>query len=104
MYPSAASSVLSTSERERLAARLADLQDPRRWAVMHRHAPLLCALGLAEAPDAEYASAARRRFSDPVGSRRRALSLLDELDRDARAERYEQRRRERRRPFRLAVS
>jgi hypothetical protein len=96
MDTSAAAPVLSTFERERLAALLAGLPDPRRWAVTHRHAPLLCALGLADAPDPGYAHAAQRRLSDPAESRRRALALLDELDRDARSERYEQRRRERR--------
>jgi hypothetical protein len=100
----AAKAVLSTPERERLVALLARLQNPRRWAVTHRNAPLLCALRLLDAPDAAYAQAAQRRFTDPAEIRRRALALLEELDREARSERYEQRRRERRRGFRPAAS
>jgi hypothetical protein len=99
----AARSVLSTLEHEHLAALLAGLQNPRRWAVTHRNAPLLCALRLLEAPDPAYAEAAERRFADPAEIRRRALALLEELDHEARNERYEQRRRERRRAFRPAA-
>jgi hypothetical protein len=98
----AATSVLSAPEHERLAALLAGLENPRRWAVTHRNAPLLCALRLLEAPDPAYADAAERRFADPAAIRRRALALLDELDHEARNERYEQRRRQRRRGFRPA--
>ena len=98
-----AGQVLSTLEHDRLAALLAGLPNPRRWAVTHRNAPLLCALRLVDAPDPAYAQAAERRFSDPAESRLRALALLEELDREARSERYEQRRRERRRAFRPAA-
>jgi len=56
------------------------------------HAPLLCALGILDATDVAYAHAARRRFADPSETRKRTLALIDELDREIRAERYEQRR------------
>jgi hypothetical protein len=61
------------------------------------HGPLLCALGLLDSPDPAYTRAVHRHFDDPADTRRRALALLDELDRDANGERYEQRRRDRRR-------
>ena len=86
-------SVLSALERDRLAGLLASLPDTRRWAVGHMHAPLLCALRLVNPADAGYAHAAQRRFLDVADARRRALALLDELDREACSERYEQRRR-----------
>lgn len=86
------SSPISRHERDRLAGLLASLPPASGWAVRHRHGPLLCALGLIDAPDAAYAHAAHRRFSDPSQTRRRALALLDELDRDARSERYARRR------------
>jgi hypothetical protein len=89
-------SILSASERDRLAGLLASLPDPRRWAVGHMHGPLLCALRLVNPADPGYAHAAQRRFVDLADARRRALALLDELDRDARSERYEQRRRQHR--------
>ncbi len=85
------SCALSAPDRDRLARLLVLLAPPQRWAVEHRHAPLLCALGIREAPDVDYAQAARRRFADPSETRTRALALIDELDREARAERYEQR-------------
>jgi hypothetical protein len=87
-----ANSTLSTSDLDRLARLLALAPPTRRWAVEHRHAPLLCALGILDARDVGYAHAARRRFADPSEIRERALALIDELDREARAERYEQRR------------
>jgi hypothetical protein len=95
-----ADSALSASERDRLARLLALVPPTRRWAVEHRHAPLLCALGILDARDAGYAHAARRRFADPSETRERALALIDELDREARAEHYEQRRHARRRLWR----
>jgi hypothetical protein len=49
-------------------------------------------LGILDAPDVGYANAARRRFADPSETKERALALIDELDREARAERYKQRR------------
>jgi hypothetical protein len=82
---------LSATDRDRLTRLLALVPPPRRWAVEHRHSPLLCALGIV-APDVGYANAARRRFADPSETKERALALIDELDREARAERYEQRR------------
>jgi|SRR5215217_843296 len=85
-------SSLSASDRDRLARLLASVPPERRWAVEHRHAPLLCALGVLDAPDAGYAHAALRRFADTSETRKRALALIDELDREARTERYEQRR------------
>ena len=78
---------LSASELDRLVELLGVLPAGRRWAVVHMHGPLLCALGLVGAPDPGYQRAALRRFNDPIDARRRALALLDELDRDARAER-----------------
>jgi hypothetical protein len=82
-------------DRERLV-RLLSLKSPAgRWAVEHRHAPLLCALGIIDAPDVDYALAAGRRFADPSETRVRALALIEELDRETRAERYQQRRTER---------
>ena len=86
---------LSAADRERLTCLLDLVPPPRRWAVEHRHSPLLCALGILDAPDVGYANAARRRFADPSETKERALALIDELDREARAERYEQRRRTR---------
>ena len=83
---------VSTSDRDRLAHLLALVPATRRWAVEHRHAPLLCALGILDAPDVGYAHASRRRFADPSETRERALALIDELARETRAERYEQRR------------
>lgn len=104
MDPSAPSPALSALERERLAALLAVTSPGRWWAVAHMHGPLLCALGLLSAPDAAYARAAQRRFGDPAHTRRRALALLDELDRDIRDERYEHQRKQRRRRFRHTSS
>jgi hypothetical protein len=86
-------SAVSASDRERLARLLALMRPGGRWAVEHRHAPLLCALGIIDAPDVGYAVAARRRFADPSEIRMRALALIQELDREIRAERYQQRRR-----------
>ena len=83
---------LSATDRDRLTRLLALVPPPRRWAVEHRHSPLLCALGILDAPDVGYANAARRRFADPSETKERALALIDELDREARAERYKQRR------------
>ena len=82
---------LSTSDRDQLVRLLALVPPARRWAVEHRHAPLLCALGILHAPDVGYAHAAQRRFADPSETRQRALALIDELDRETRAERYKQR-------------
>ena len=87
-----ASDVVRTSDRDRLTRLLAMAPPARRWAVEHRNAPLLCALGITEAPDVAYARAARRRFADPSETLERALALIDELDREMRAERYAQRR------------
>jgi len=81
--------VLGTSDRDRLATLLASAPASRRWAVEHRNAPLLCALGILDAPDVDYAHAAQRRFADPSKARGRALALIEELDRDDRVERYE---------------
>ena len=81
--------VLGTSDRDRLASLLASAPASRRWAVEHRNAPLLCALGILDAPDVDYAHAAQRRFADPSKARGRALALIEELDRDDRVERYE---------------
>ena len=92
MEPVVSSCALSTSELDRIARLLGLVAAPRRWAVEHRHAPLLCALGILDAPDVAYADAARRRFADPSETRERALALLEELDRETRAERYERRR------------
>lgn len=91
------SSPLGASDLDRLANLLTSAPASRRWAVEHRNAPLLCALGILEAPDAGYAHAAHRRFSDPSETRRRALALIEELDNDSRVARYEQRRSARRR-------
>jgi hypothetical protein len=76
---------LSDAERERLARLLALLPPGHRWALEHRQAPLLYALGIVDAPDDSYLRAARRRFSDPSETRKRALALLVELDRESRA-------------------
>ena len=73
---------LSTSDRDRLAHLLALVSATRRWAVEHRHAPLLCALRVLDAPDVGYAHASRRRFADPSETRERALALIDELARE----------------------
>jgi hypothetical protein len=67
------------------------------------HGPLLCALGLLDSPDPAYTRAAQRHFNDPADTRRRALALLDELDREAHRERYEQRRRARQQGSRFAT-
>jgi|tagenome__1003787_1003787.scaffolds.fasta_scaffold20327974_2 hypothetical protein len=83
---------LAATDIDRLARLLALVSPPRRWAIEHRHSPLLCALGILDAPDVGYANAARRRFADPAETKERALALIDELDREARAERYKQRR------------
>jgi hypothetical protein len=83
---------LSPQEHDRLAALLAGLPAAEAWWMRHMHGALLCALGLIDPPDAAYARAAVRRFSDVELTRRRALALLEQLDRDVRAERYEQRR------------
>jgi len=91
--PSTTSSILSAVERERLARLLALLPESRHWAIAHMYGPLLCVLGLLRPPDAGYARAVERRFTDPADTRRRALALIAELDRDARDERYAQRRR-----------
>ena len=88
---------LSASDRDHLVRLLALVPAPRRWAVEHSQAPLLCALGILDAPDVGYANAARRRFADPLEMRDRALALIAELDLEIRAERYEQRRSARRR-------
>jgi ribonuclease HII len=93
----APSRALSTPDRDRLARLLAFVPASRRWAVEHRHAPLLCALGIIDAPDMAYARAAQRRFADPSETRKRALALMEELDRERRAELYEQQRNARRR-------
>jgi hypothetical protein len=84
--------VVCTSDRHRLTRLLAMAPPARRWAVEHRNAPLLCALGILEAPDVAYAHAARRRFADPSETLERARALIDELDRELRAETYAQRR------------
>ena len=78
---------LTASERDQLARLLQAAPAGRRWWVEHRHGPLLCALGLIDAPDTGYAHSARRRFADAPEMRRRALALIDELDRDGRVER-----------------
>src|SRR5215217_8180510 len=103
MEPSPPSPVLSPVERTRLADLLAGIPAGRWWGVAHMHGPLLCALGLLDSPDPAYTRAAQRHFDDPADTRRRALALLDELDREAHDERYEQRRRERRRSSRFAA-
>jgi hypothetical protein len=79
------SRVLSDSERDRLARLLALVPPPNRWAFEHRHAPLLCALGVLDPPDEGYAHAARRRFADPAQTRDRTLALLIDLQRETRA-------------------
>jgi hypothetical protein len=101
MEPSAPSPALSALERTRLADLLAVMPSGRWWAVAHMHGPLLCALGLLSTADPAYERAAQRHFRDPADTRRRALTLLDEFERDARDERYELRRRERRRSSRF---
>jgi hypothetical protein len=83
---------LPATDRDRLTRLLASVPPSRRWAVEHRHSPLLCALGILDAPDVCYANAAYRRFADPSQAKERALALIHELDREARAERYEQQR------------
>ena len=77
--------VLSVSERDRLLRLLALVSPPHRWAFEHRHMPLMCAIGILDPPDEDYARAARRRFADPSETRERALALLIELDRETRA-------------------
>jgi hypothetical protein len=79
------SCVLSDSERDRLARLLALVPPPHRWAFEHRHAPLLCALGVLDPPDEGYARAARRRFADPAETRDRTLAFLIDLQRETRA-------------------
>jgi len=79
------SGAVSASERDRLVRLLALMPPRHRWAFEHRHTPLLCTLGVVDAPDEAYARAARRRFTDPSTTRKRALALLVELDREARA-------------------
>lgn len=83
----APTAALTAFERDRLVRLLQAVPAPRRWAVEHRHGPLLCALGLVDPPDAGYAHAARRRFADGAETRRRALALIDELARDGRMDR-----------------
>jgi len=95
METDVADRALSALDRERLARLLSLVAPTGRWAVEHRHAPLLCALGIIDAPDVDYALAARRRFADPSETRVRALALIEQLDREAQAERYQQRRTER---------
>ena len=85
---------LSALEHERLVSMLAGMPESRRWQIAHMHAPLLCALGLGVS-DSGYARAVERRFNDPADVRRRALALVEELDRDTRRERYVARRRKR---------
>ena len=80
-----ASRVLSASERDHLVRLLALVPPRHRWALEHRHTPLLCAIGILDPPDEAYARAARRRFADPSETRERALALLIELDRETRA-------------------
>jgi len=87
LQPTTPSFVLSAAERDRLARLLALMPESRRWAIAHMHGPLLCVLGLVHPADAAYVQAARRRITDPADARRRALALIDELDRDARASR-----------------
>jgi hypothetical protein len=77
--------VLSDTERDRLARLLAVVPPPHRWAFEHRHAPLLCALGVLHPRDEGYARAARRRFADPAETRDRTLALLIDLQRETRA-------------------
>ena len=79
------SRVLSASERDRLVRLLALVPPPHRWAFEHRHAPLLCAIGILDPPDEGYARAAGRRFADPSEARERVLALLVELERETRA-------------------
>jgi len=101
MEPSPQSPALSALERTRLAEVLAVIPAGRWWAVAHMHGPLLCALGLLRTTDPAYERAAQRHFRNPADTRRRALALLDELERDARDVSYELRRRERRRSSRF---
>jgi hypothetical protein len=93
LQPTTPSSVLSAAERDRLAGLLALMPESRQWAIAHMHGPLLCVLGLVRPADAAYAHAVQRRFSDPADARRRALALIDELDRDARTRRNSRRHR-----------
>jgi hypothetical protein len=95
MQHAASDRVVSASDRDHLTHLLALVEGSRRWALEHRHAPLLCALGIIDAPDADYAEAAHRRFADPSETRRRALALIDELTRERREQRHEQWRGER---------
>lgn len=81
----APSGAVSASERDRLVRLLALMSPGHRWAFEHRHTPLLCTLGVLDAPDEAYARAARRRFADPSNTRKRALALLVDLDQEARA-------------------
>jgi hypothetical protein len=85
-------SALSVDEHDRLASLLAGLPAGERWWVEHMQGALLCTLGLLDPPDAAYARAADRRFTDPVDARRRALALLAQLDRDLRLQQHAKRR------------
>lgn len=67
------------------------------------HGALLCVLGLVNPPDVAYANAAHRHFLGSAGVRLRALALVDELKRDARAQRDEQHRQMRRNGSRFAL-
>ena len=76
----------STSDRDQLTRLLALVPPARRWAVEHRHAPLLCALGMLDAPDVGYANAARRRFATrPRHVSERSLSSTNSTVRLARS-------------------
>jgi len=85
---SVATGAVPRADRDRLAHLLAWLSPASRWAVEHRHAPLLCVLGVIDAPDAGYANAARRHFTDPAEVQARALALIDELERETRGNRH----------------
>jgi hypothetical protein len=84
-------SALSAREHDRLRRLVAGLPAAELWSVRHMHGALLCVLGLLDPPDAAYARAAARRFTDVELTRRRALGLLEQLDRDVRAARDERR-------------
>jgi hypothetical protein len=86
-----APSALSAHEHDQLARLVAGLPAAEAWSVRHMHGALLCVLGLLDPPDAAYARAAARRFADVELTRRRALALLEQLDLDGRAARYERR-------------
>ena len=76
--------VLSASERDRLVRLLASVPPRHRWALEHRHTPLLCAIGILDPPDEAYARAARRRFADLSETRKRVRALLIELKSETR--------------------